>query len=217
MSGTFFFGQSTSSPLGRSSAPVATPDHLDLNNPAHFSAIGSDGSPDLSQPSKILSVNRARRVVAFRAACRKDTRKADDRRFPASLYTARVVRARTIKAYAGPPENRSATAPDIPTVDEAGVPGFYAQMWRGLWAPARTPKDIINKLDASVGEALANSAVRKRLADLGQEVPPRDEQTPRLLPSRRSKSVHASGLYASNQDATFEVINRNQQRGGLTR
>ena len=96
------------------------------------------------------------------------------------------------------------------------MPGFYTQMWRGLWAPARTPKDIINKLDASVVEALADSAVRKRLADLGQEVPPRDEQTPRLLPSRRSESVHASGLYASNQDATFEVINRNQQRGGLT-
>jgi len=91
------------------------------------------------------------------------------------------VRAGNIKAYAIAAKTRSAIAPDIPTADEAGVPGFYTQMWHGLWAPARTPHDIIAKLNAAVVDALADPAVRKRLADLGQEIPPREEQTPEAL------------------------------------
>jgi len=88
------------------------------------------------------------------------------------------VRAGTVKAYAVATKSRSAMAPDIPTVDEAGLPGFYTQMWHGLWAPARTPADIIAKLNAAVVDALTDPAVRKRLAELGQEIPPREEQTP---------------------------------------
>ncbi len=91
------------------------------------------------------------------------------------------VRAGTIKAYAVAAKSRLTIAPDIPTVDEAGLPGFYTQMWHGLWAPARTPKDVIAKLNAAVVDALADPAVRKRLADLGQDIPPREEQTPEAL------------------------------------
>ena len=85
------------------------------------------------------------------------------------------VRAGTIKAYAVADKRRLLVAPDIPTVDEAGLPGFHTQMWNGLWAPARTPKDVIAKLNAAVVDALADPAVRKRLADLAQEIPPREE------------------------------------------
>ena len=91
------------------------------------------------------------------------------------------VRAGTIKAYAVAAKGRSAIASDIPTVDEAGLPGFHTQMWHGLSAPARTPKDVIAKLNAAVVDALADAVVRKRLAELGHEIPPHEEQTPEAL------------------------------------
>ena len=83
-----------------------------------------------------------------------------------------------IKVYAVLANNRSAAAPDIPTVDEAGVPGFHLASWHGLWAPKGTPKTVVAKLNAAVVEALADPAVQKRIADLGAEVPPREHQTP---------------------------------------
>jgi tripartite-type tricarboxylate transporter receptor subunit TctC len=91
------------------------------------------------------------------------------------------VRAGTIKAYAVAHKDRLVMAPEIPTVDEAGLPGFHTQMWTGLWAPARTPKETIAKLNAAVVDALADPAVRRRLAELGQEIPAREEQTPETL------------------------------------
>jgi tripartite-type tricarboxylate transporter receptor subunit TctC len=91
------------------------------------------------------------------------------------------ARTGTIKVYAVAARSRLAIAPEIPTVDEAGVPGFYTQMWNALWVPARTPKDIIGKLNAAVVAALADPAVRKRIADLGQEIVPREEQSPDAL------------------------------------
>jgi tripartite-type tricarboxylate transporter receptor subunit TctC len=74
-----------------------------------------------------------------------------------------------------------ASAPDIPTVDEAGLPGFYFSRWHALWAPKGTPKNVVAKLNAAVADALADPAVRARLADLGQEVFPREQQTPEAL------------------------------------
>jgi tripartite-type tricarboxylate transporter receptor subunit TctC len=91
------------------------------------------------------------------------------------------VRAGAIKAYAVTARSRLAAAPDIPTVDEAGLPGFHTTSWYSLWAPKATPKTIIAKLNAAVVEALADPAVRTRLADLGQQIPPREQQTPEAL------------------------------------
>jgi tripartite-type tricarboxylate transporter receptor subunit TctC len=91
------------------------------------------------------------------------------------------VRERKIRAYAVTAKTRLASAPDIPTVDEAGLPGFYISVWHGLWVPKSTPKDVVAKLNAAVIEALADPAVRTRLADLGQDIPPRDQQTPEAL------------------------------------
>ena len=88
------------------------------------------------------------------------------------------VRAGTIKAYAVTAKTRWAAAPDIPTVDEAGLPGFYISVWHGLWAPKGTPRDIINTLNNAVVNALADPDLRQRFAEIGQEVPPRDLQTP---------------------------------------
>src|SRR5262249_24729594 len=74
-----------------------------------------------------------------------------------------------------------ASAPEIPTVDEAGLRGFYISIWSGMWAPKGTPKDVVAKLNAAVVDALAHPTVRQQLADLGQEVPPRGQQTPEAL------------------------------------
>ena len=91
------------------------------------------------------------------------------------------VRAGTIKAYAVTDKTRLAAAPDIPTVDEAGVPGLHISIWHALWMPKGTPKDVIARLNAAVVEALADANTRRRLADLGQELPPPEQQNPQAL------------------------------------
>jgi tripartite-type tricarboxylate transporter receptor subunit TctC len=91
------------------------------------------------------------------------------------------VRAGTIKAYAVTAKRRLSAAPDVPTVDEAGLPQFYVSVWHGLWAPKGMPKNVIGKLNTAVTAALADPMVRQRLTDLGQEVYPPDQQTPGAL------------------------------------
>jgi tripartite-type tricarboxylate transporter receptor subunit TctC len=91
------------------------------------------------------------------------------------------VRAGTIKAYAISNDRRVAAMPEIPTVDEAGLPGFHTQMWHAIWAPAATPKDVIARLNSAVVQALSDPAVQKRLADIDQDIPPREKQTPEAL------------------------------------
>jgi tripartite-type tricarboxylate transporter receptor subunit TctC len=91
------------------------------------------------------------------------------------------VRAGTIKAYAVTDRSRLAAAPDIPTVDEAGVPGLHISIWHALWMPKGTPKDVIARINAAVVEALADANTRRRLADLGQELPPPEQQNPQAL------------------------------------
>ena len=91
------------------------------------------------------------------------------------------VVAGKIRAYAVTAKTRLAAAPNIPTVDEAGLPGFYVSIWQGLWVPKRTPPDVIAKLNAAVVAALANPRLRQRYQEIVQEVPPRDQQTPEAL------------------------------------
>src|SRR5262245_12277177 len=86
-----------------------------------------------------------------------------------------------IRAYAVTAKTRL-DGSNVPTVDEAGLPGFYTSVWHGLWASKDTPKDVIAKLNAAVVDALADPTVRHRLVtDLGQEIPLRDQQTPEAL------------------------------------
>jgi len=91
------------------------------------------------------------------------------------------VNAGAIKSYAVTAKNRIAVAPDIPTTDEAGLPGFYFSFWHAMWAPKGTPKDIIAKLNAASVAALADPQTRQRLIDLAQDIFPRDQQTPEAL------------------------------------
>jgi tripartite-type tricarboxylate transporter receptor subunit TctC len=99
------------------------------------------------------------------------------------------VREGKIRAYAVTAATRSPSAPDIPTFDEAGVPGLYVSIWYGLWAPKGTPKDIVAKLNAAVRDALADPGVRRRLFDLGQVIPPREQQTPEGLAAHHKAEI----------------------------
>src|ERR1700731_2216203 len=91
------------------------------------------------------------------------------------------VQAGTVKAYAVTAKTRLPSGPDIPTVDEAGVPGLYISVWYGLWVPKGTPRDVIAKLNAAAVDAMADPTVRSRMATFGLEIPQRDQQTPEAL------------------------------------
>jgi tripartite-type tricarboxylate transporter receptor subunit TctC len=91
------------------------------------------------------------------------------------------IKAGAVRAYAVAANVRSPAVPDVPTVDEAGLPGFYGSLWHGLWAPKGTPPDVIAKLEAAVKQSLADPAVKQRLADLGQDIAPVAQQTPAAL------------------------------------
>lgn len=92
-----------------------------------------------------------------------------------------LVRAGQLKVFAVTTLHRLASAPNIPTADEAGLPRFNVFSWHAIWVPKGTPKETINKLNDAVLHALGDPLVRKRLEDLGQEIPPRDRQTPEAL------------------------------------
>jgi len=91
------------------------------------------------------------------------------------------IKAGTIRAYAVTANTRQAAAPEVPTVDEAGLPGMHISIWHGIWLPKGTPREVVMKLNAAIVETLADAAVRQRFADLGQEIPAREQQTPEGL------------------------------------
>jgi tripartite-type tricarboxylate transporter receptor subunit TctC len=92
-----------------------------------------------------------------------------------------LVRNGQVRAYAITAKTRAAAAPDIPTVDEAGLPGLYVSVWNGIWAPKGTPKAAIAKLNAAAVQALANPELRRRVTDLALEMPAADQLTPEAL------------------------------------
>ena len=99
------------------------------------------------------------------------------------------ARAGNIKAYAVTAESRLGAAPDLPTVDEAGLPGFYFSNWHALFVPKGTPNSIVAKLNQSVVGALGDATVGRRLADLGQELPRREQQTSEALRSLQKADI----------------------------
>ncbi len=92
-----------------------------------------------------------------------------------------LVQAGSLQCYAVTAKTRLSVAPDVPTVDEAGLAGFYMSVWHGIWASKGTPKDVIAKLNAAVVDALSDTLVRTRLTELGQELLPRERLTPEAL------------------------------------
>jgi tripartite-type tricarboxylate transporter receptor subunit TctC len=100
---------------------------------------------------------------------------------PSPASSLAMVGGGLVRAYAVTGGTRLASAPDIPTVDEAGFPGMHNSIWGGLFAPKGTPRTVIAKLNSAAMSALADPAVRQQLMNLGQEIVPREQQTPDAL------------------------------------
>lgn len=100
-----------------------------------------------------------------------------DLSFDQAISSLPYIRNGQVKAYAVTSKNRLQAAPDIPSVDEAGAPGVYISTWFGLWFPKGVSPEAVQKLGAAAREALADPAVRQRLSELGQEIPPPEQQT----------------------------------------
>ena len=94
-----------------------------------------------------------------------------------------------LKAFAMSSNKRSPAMPDVPTVDEAGLPGFYFYFWHALWVPKGTPKDVIAKLNDALVKARNDPATHKRLDDIGQEFFPPDMATPEALAKFQKEEI----------------------------
>jgi tripartite-type tricarboxylate transporter receptor subunit TctC len=99
------------------------------------------------------------------------------------------VRSGKVRAYAVTSKTRIPSAPDVPTVDEAGLPGLYIAIWHALWLPRGTPREIVMRLNGAAVASLADPTVRQRLVDIGQEIPPREQQTPEALGAHHKAEI----------------------------
>jgi tripartite-type tricarboxylate transporter receptor subunit TctC len=105
-----------------------------------------------------------------------------DLRFGTEASTALpYLRSNQLKAYAVLSDTRWSAAPDVPTIEEAGVPGVHISLWHGVWVPKNTPDDVIARLNTAVVAALADPAARERFAALGMTIPLPGQQTPEAL------------------------------------
>ena len=112
-----------------------------------------------------------------------------DLTFDQAITALPHVRGGNVKAYAVTSDARLDAAPDIPTVDEAGAPGIYISTWYGIWLPKGSPKEAIEKIGNAARAALADPAVRKRLIDLGQQIPPAPQQTAAALAAYQKAEI----------------------------
>jgi tripartite-type tricarboxylate transporter receptor subunit TctC len=99
---------------------------------------------------------------------------------PASNFRA-LLAAGSVKPFAITGKARLPSSPNIPTADEAGLPGFFASLWYGLWVPKGTPKDVTAKLNATMTQILFDPQVRQRFDELGIQISPLDQQSPEAL------------------------------------
>jgi tripartite-type tricarboxylate transporter receptor subunit TctC len=97
------------------------------------------------------------------------------------VTTMPQARSGNVKAFAVAADKRLTSAPEVPTVDEAGLPGYHVALWHGLWMPKGTPAPIIAKLNAAVVDVLAEPTLQTKLTELGQDIYPRERQTPQAL------------------------------------
>jgi tripartite-type tricarboxylate transporter receptor subunit TctC len=154
---------------------------------ANGASVGTSGTGAVTHVAGILFANLTGaqlRFVPYRGAgpALQDVVAGQiDLMFDQASNSLPHVRGDRIRAYAVMDKQRMAVAPDIPTVDEAGLPKFHISVWHALWVPNGTPKLVVAKLNAAVVEALDDANVRSKLADLGQLIFPRDQLTPEAL------------------------------------
>jgi tripartite-type tricarboxylate transporter receptor subunit TctC len=148
---------------------------------------GNSGVGSPSHVSGILfqkAINSPMQMIPYRGAG-ESTQAIVSGQIDVLLNTPAVsmeqLKAGQIKVFAVTAKSRLATAPDVPTTDEAGLPGFYFSFWHAVWVPKNTPKPIVDKLNAALKATLADPATRQKLIGLAQEIYPPAEQTPEAL------------------------------------
>ena len=99
---------------------------------------------------------------------------------PASNFRS-MLAAGSARPFAVTGKTRLKFSPDVPTAEEAGLPGFLVSLWYGLWVPKNTPKDVIAKLNATMVQVLASPPVRQRFEELGIEISALAQQSPEAL------------------------------------
>jgi tripartite-type tricarboxylate transporter receptor subunit TctC len=109
--------------------------------------------------------------------------------FDQAITSLSHIKGGNVRALAVTSDKRLEAAPDIPTVDEAGAPGAYISTWYGLWVPKGTPQEAVDKLGAAARAAMADPALRQRLASLGQQIPPPEQQTAAALAAHTKAEV----------------------------
>ncbi len=107
--------------------------------------------------------------------------------------TTGQIKAGTVKSYAVTSAKRVPTLPDLPTMQEAGIPGFEVGIWHGLYAPKGTPKAAVDKLVAAVQEASKDADFRRRMSELGATVYPVDRIVPAALASQLKSEIEKWG------------------------
>jgi tripartite-type tricarboxylate transporter receptor subunit TctC len=160
----------------------ATAGTAGLGSGQHISAVyfqKSTGTKFRSIPYKTGSADIIRDIVAGHI----------DMTFDQAITALSHVRSGSVKAYAVTSDKRLDAAPDIPTVDEAGAPGVYILTWYGMWLPKGSPKEAIEKIGNAARAALADPTVRARLATLGQQIPPPEQQTAAALAAYQKTEI----------------------------
>lgn len=112
-----------------------------------------------------------------------------DLMFDQALNSLPHVRAGEVKAYAVMSPARLASAPAIPTVDEAGLPNFHVSVWSGLWVPKATPDSVVAKLNGAARAAFSDPALRKKLTALGMDLPKADDMSPAALAALQQAEI----------------------------
>jgi tripartite-type tricarboxylate transporter receptor subunit TctC len=109
--------------------------------------------------------------------------------FDQAITSLAHIKGGNVRALAVTSDKRLDAAPEIPTVDEAGAPGIYISTWYGLWVPKGTPQEAIDKLGAAARAAMADPALRQRLANLGQQIPPPEQQSAAALATHTKAEI----------------------------
>jgi tripartite-type tricarboxylate transporter receptor subunit TctC len=119
------------------------------------------------------------------------------------VSVSQQVQAGGLKAFLIATDKRSPALPDVPTSAEAGLPDFKVSAWNALFAPKKTPKDVVAKLEDALNKALSDEATRKRLHDLGGVIPEGKERGGQYLAQfvksevdRWGKIIKAGGVVA---------------------
>jgi tripartite-type tricarboxylate transporter receptor subunit TctC len=175
--------------LGKSALPAQTASELiawlkGRTEPTTFATVGAGSAAHLAGLSFAQAIGARFQYVPYRGAGPIISDLIGGQIELSCLEASSTlgnVQAGQYRAYAMMSEQRWPKSPDTPTMIEAGVPGVSINFWHGLWAPAGTPKAVVDRLDEAVTNALADPAVRQRLETLGQVIFPRAQQNPAAL------------------------------------